>query len=273
MSFTRHIAACNRFDPAKFLPFRCDGAPIGLIRRDHLPVLAARHDLFAVGDDAVDLVVSGGPAERSAALDGFAQSLQQGGLIRGLRREPFAVTRRWGEPALFHLDRGAVPFFGTRSYGVHLNGLRRPDARSLWIGKRANDKRVAPGKLDNMVAGGIAAGYDAAETLVKEAAEEANMPPALVATATSAGAIVYRMEVEEGVRDDVLFVYDVVLPESFEPENTDGEFDSFAIRDLDGVLREIGETDAFKFNVNLVIIDLALRHGVIAPDHPNISTS
>ena len=70
------------------------------------------------------------------------------------RSETFDVARRWGAPPLFRLDRGAVPFFGTRAYGVHLNGYRRDGSGlALWVGHRAADKRVAPNKLDNLVAG------------------------------------------------------------------------------------------------------------------------
>jgi len=31
----------------------------------------------------------------------------------------------------------------------------------------------------------------------------------------------------------------------------------------------VRDTDDFKFNVNLVIIDFALRHGLVAPDDPD----
>ncbi len=38
--------------------------------------------------------------------------------------------------------------------------------------------------------------------------------------------------------------------------------------DAAAVLDRVARTDDFKFNVNLVIIDFALRHGLIARDHP-----
>jgi hypothetical protein len=33
-------------------------------------------------------------------------------------------------------------------------------------------------------------------------------------------------------------------------------------------LQLVEETDDFKFNVNLVIIDFAIRHGILRPEHP-----
>ncbi len=80
--------------------------------------------------------------------------------------------------------------------GCTSNPRYRRDASglALWVGHRAADKRVAPNKLDNLVAGGIGNGHGLAETLVKEADEEAMIPPELIARAVPAGAVAYRME-------------------------------------------------------------------------------
>ena len=185
------------------------------------------------------------------------------------RNETFDVAPRWGERPIFRLDRGAVPFFGVRAYGVHLNGYRRDgDKYSLWIGRRASNKQVAPGKLDNIVAGGIGNGYGAAATLAKEAEEEAAIPTALIACAVPVGALSYRMETKIGIRDDVMFVYDLEVPPEFVPANSDGEIAGFELMKLTDILDRVRATTDFKFNVNLVILDFAVRHGVLRPDDP-----
>jgi hypothetical protein len=79
----------------------------------------------------------------------------------------------------------------------------------------------------------------------------------------------YRMETPEGARDDVLFVYDIDLPGDFVPRNTDGEIASFALMAADDVLERVRAAEDFKFNVNLVVIDFALRHGLVTPDDPD----
>jgi 8-oxo-dGTP pyrophosphatase MutT (NUDIX family) len=153
---------------------------------------------------------------------------------------------------------------------VHLNGLRRDGGElKLWIGKRALDKKVAPGKLDNMVAGGIGFGHGVFETLAKEAAEEAAIPGDLIGRATSVGALSYRMELGNGLRDDVLFVYDLEVPSDFVPRNTDGEIAEFHLMPVGDILERVRGGNAFKFNVNLVLIDFAIRHGLIGPDDPD----
>ncbi|HKW53454.1 MAG TPA: DUF4743 domain-containing protein, partial [Stellaceae bacterium] len=227
--------------------------------------------VFAMTGDAVRLVVAGDFTDVSAAVDGVVERLVTDGLVPKWRNEFFAVAPRWGAPPLFKLDRGAVAFFGVRAYGVHLNGyLRDGDGRlRLWIGRRAADKKVAPDKLDNLVAGGIGYEHGLFETLAKEAREEADMPAELIARAVPVGAVSYRMELPGGARDDVLFIYDLDVPRGFVPRNTDGEIAAFHLMAADEVVAGVRDSEDFKFNVNLVIIDFALRHGLVPPDDPD----
>jgi 8-oxo-dGTP pyrophosphatase MutT (NUDIX family) len=269
MSLLRHIRRCNDYRPERFLPLLCGEARIGLVRRDHADALRRFPQVFAFIDDTVRLVAVGDFAMLSAAIDRVVEQLVADGLVPKWRNEFFAVTTRWGAAPLFKLDRGAVAFFGVRAYGVHLNGyVRDGGPLRLWIGRRAPDKKVAPDKLDNLVAGGIGYGHGLFETLAKEAQEEADMPAALIARAMPAGAVSYRMETREGARDDVLFVYDLDVPGDFVPRNTDGEIAAFQRVAAADVIERVHATDDFKFNVTLVLIDFALRHGLVTPDDP-----
>ena len=269
MGLLRHIRRCNDYRPERFLPLLYGEARIGLVRRDNAEALRGFPQVFAVVDDAVRLIAVGDCAMLSAVVDRVVEQLVATGLVPKWRDEFFAVTTRWGAPPLFKLDRGAVAFFGVRAYGVHLNGyVRDGGPLRLWIGRRAPDKKVAPDKLDNLVAGGVGHGHGLFETLAKEAQEEADMPPGLIARALPVGAVSYRMETREGARDDVLFVYDLDVPGDFVPRNTDGEIAAFQLMAADDVLESVRASDDFKFNVNLVLIDFALRHGLVTPDDP-----
>ncbi|HJU18619.1 MAG TPA: DUF4743 domain-containing protein [Stellaceae bacterium] len=269
MSFADHIRLCNNYDPGRVLPLIAGSERIGLVRRDNAAVLRRFPDLFAVGADAVRLAAQGDAASLSAAVEAAVAALVAERRVPRTRNETFDVMPRWGVPPLFRLDRGAVPFFGTRAYGVHLNGYRRERGElMLWVGRRAPDKQVAPDKLDNLVAGGIGNGHGVADTLVKEGEEEAGIAPELIARAVPVGAVSYRMETALGIRDDVLFCYDLELPADFAPECHDGEIVEFRLMSAAAVLDIVRESDDFKFNVNLVILDFALRHGLIRPDDP-----
>jgi hypothetical protein len=269
MSFADHIRACNNYDPSRAIPLLAGNKRIGWLRRDNAAALARFSRVFAVEPERVLLVAEGDADKVSAAVDEVVEALLAENKLPKWRNETFDVAARWGEPPIFRLDRGAVPFFGVRAYGVHLNGYRRDGGElRLWIGRRAPDKRVAPNKLDNIVAGGIGNGSGVYPTLVKEGEEEAAIPAALTQRAVPVGAVSYRMETELGIRDDVLFVYDLETPADFTPRNTDGEIVQFQLMPAAEVVERVRTTEDFKFNVNLVILDFALRHGLLTPDDP-----
>lgn len=268
--FLRHIVACNQADPADYLPFVIGGEAVGRVRRDIAHRLAEFPDLFAVSVREVALQPGFADFDaRSAALDDAVDRLVKIRLVPKRRNEPYPVAARFTDPPVAQLDRGGVATLGVRAYGVHVNGfVRKPDGLHLWIGLRAKDKLVAPGKLDNLVAGGQPIGLSLTENLIKECAEEADIPEALARQAYPVGAISYAMAVPEGLRADTLFVYDLALEPGFVPRNTDGEIESFALMPVEAIAERVRTTDDVKFNVNLVIIDFLIRRGVIAPEHP-----
>ena len=250
----RHIAACrNAKLPGQRLPLQLGAAQVGWVMPE---IAAALAELGAsVGPGGVTLAAS--------ELYGVAQELSRQGRFRW-RGEAFDVRAAPDGPALAQLDRGALPVFGVRAEGVHLNGLvYRADGLSLWVARRAADKLLDPGKLDHLVAGGVPAGLSPWETLAKEADEEAAVPAELIAAAMPVASLSYTMERPEGLRRDRLHCYDLVLPESFKPHPQDGEVEAFELWPLASVLDEVTHADTFKFNVNLVLIDLFLRMGML----------
>jgi 8-oxo-dGTP pyrophosphatase MutT (NUDIX family) len=271
--FFRHIAACNDIpSPAGFEPFRIEGRPVGWLAPDLVRALTYWPAVFHFDADGVAMAKRlRSPGARSDALARVCEGLVTAGLIPRLRNERYDIRAEPGGLSLATIDRAAVPAFGVRAEGVHVNGLvRRADGLSLWVAVRARDKSIAPGKLDNLVAGGIPTGLSPEETLVKEAAEEAGIPPELAATARRAGRIGYVMAWNEprqarGIRRDTLHVFDLDLPEGFTPTPADHEVERFELWPIARVLAAVRETDAFKFNVNLVLIDLFLREGLIPP--------
>lgn len=268
MSYLDRLRAIRSWDPAAYRPFLVDGRRVGRVRHAHARLLAAFPKVFQVSDAAVALAEGLGDVDgRSAAVHEVMATLAERGEIRRLRGETYGVAESWQAPDRLRLDRGVVPVLGTRSYGVHVNGFvgTGPDQK-LWIGRRAPDKRVAPGKLDHMVAGGVSHGYGLGETLVKEAAEEADVPEVLARQARAVGALAYVCEAESGLRDDVLFIFDLAVPADFVPHNTDGELSGFELWPVPDAMARVRDSDDFKFNVGPVMIDFFLRHGWLHPD-------
>jgi len=270
LSFVDRIAECNVFDPAGYVPFRVDGADLGLVHREFVDRLRRFPDVFRV--DGAGVVLDGrliGFEARTAAVDAALRDLRGEGAFVAWRDEAYPVAESFSAPPVFAMERAAVPRFGVRGYGVHLNGyVRDGDRLKMWIARRAMDKALAPGKLDQIVAGGQPADLTLRRNLVKEAAEEADIPAGLAARAVGVSAVSYCTERAEGLRRDVEFIYDLELPRDFTPRNTDGEVGSFELWPIEEVAATVRDTDAFKFNCALVVIDFLIRHGLIEPDHP-----
>ena len=272
MSYLDHIRACNAHDLSGFRPFELEGHRLGWVRHALAEQLPGVDPGFVVTADRVTLAPEVRDFEtRSSVLAHAARFLVETGAVSALRGEFYPVMPAWGAEPLMRIDRAVVAQFGTSAYGLHVNGfVRQPDGSlSLWIGRRASDREVAPGKLDNLIAGGQPIGLTLAENLVKEAQEEAGIDAALASRAVPVGAVTYRMETEAGLKQDTLFLYDLELDADFVPRNTDGEVERFELWPLDRVAESVRATKDWKFNVNLVVIDFLVRHGWLTPEEPD----
>jgi isopentenyldiphosphate isomerase len=271
MSFLDRIRECNTHDLGNFRPFIVAGERVGWVRHAFAERLSRFRDTFDVMREAVRLSDRLGDFKsRSEALDEVVRALEAERVIKGRRDEYYPISTSFTAEPLARIERAAIPPFGLRAYGVHMNGfVRKADGIHMWIGRRAKGKHTYPGMLDNTVAGGQPMGIGLLDNLVKECKEEAAIPEKLARRAVPIGAITYCMEAEDGLKPDVQFCYDLELPLDFTPRNTDGEIDEFMLWPIDKVAAIVRDTSEFKFNCNLVIIDFLVRHGLIPPEHPD----
>lgn len=191
--------------------------------------------------------------------------------LSGWRDELYGVSENFADEAVFVIERAALSYLGLTGYGVHINGyVEQPDGSiHMWIAKRSLNKPTSPGKLDQIAAGGQPHGISLSANVVKECQEEASIPPSLSQQAKPVSAISYWHDLDIGVRPDVVFNYDLRLPADFVPQVNDDEVDSFVCYPMDELLQRLADTQDFKFNSAVVVVDFAIRHGLIAPDHPD----
>ncbi len=269
MSYLRHIKACNRYSSSNFIPFRIDRVRVGMVRPGFAAHLGRWPDIFQVGPDAVDLLLPGlTMAERSSIVAEVLAELAGSGVISHLHGEQYLATPGTRDQGMLLLDRAAAPYFGIRAFGQHMNGFTWEDGEmKLWLGRRSHDRIHYPGRLDNLVAGGLPAEIGLKENLVKECWEEAGISAETAAKARPVGAITYNMDSENGLKPDTLFCYDLELPTAFSPKCVDGEVAGFELVPIRDVMNIVSESDEFKLNCNLVLIDLFIRHGYLGPDH------
>jgi isopentenyldiphosphate isomerase len=265
--FLKKIKACNTANISDYTPFIIGQQQTGWIKPAFTKLLTTWPDIFTVDDESVRLADSlQGFKIRSKAVDEVIHELVQQGHIKVHLDEPYPVTAGDRNQAVMTLDRSAVPHFGLRSFGQHLNGfVRKDDGIHLWIARRARDRYISPGKLDNMVAGGLPWHISLEGNLIKECAEEAGMTESLARQAVPTGTVSYFAESDKGIKPDTLYCYDIELPNDFTPVCTDGEVESFELIPVNKVLEIVRDSDAFKLNCNLVIIDFLIRQGLLDP--------
>jgi len=269
----RHITSCNNLNNALLEPLFAGKICIALMHscmKTHLMNLPQSFGKTAEGWRFTESCNSA--TQRTEALSHLTSSLIASGDIPSARNEDYPVITEWGQPEIARIDRSAVVPLGIPAFGVHVNGyVRKHDGIHMWIGRRAQDKAVAPGKLDNMVAGGQPAGLSLLENVIKESQEEASLPPEISSQAKPCNMLRYGFTQIDGPavghKFDTLFCYDLELPEDVIPTPGDDECEGFSLIPLQQVLQIIAETDDFKFNVPLVILDFAIRHGILTPDN------
>lgn len=257
-------------------PFVVDGQQVGLISQNVLEQLLKYPEVFCIKDaePGKQNIVELNPAfrdytERSEQVDRVLKEFRAQGMfvaLKGWRNECYNVKST--TESLLKMDRSATCLFGVRNYGVDINGYVRHSTKGLciWLQQRSDTKQTWPGKWDNMVGGGLSVGYGIHETAIKEAAEEASIPPHLIKNLVSAGCVSFFFESERGLFPNTEFVFDLELPEDFEPYNSDGEVQNFQLLPAKECLERVFAPD-FKTTSCPVVIDFMIRHGIITAEN------
>jgi 8-oxo-dGTP pyrophosphatase MutT (NUDIX family) len=193
----------------------------------------------------------------------FCRYLYENAHVQEWRNELYPVFQNslsQTEP-IFLVERGCVGYLGLPAYGVHVNGFVRTDeGLKMWIAKRSISRHIAPGKLDQIAAGGLPFGLDPYDNVIKECQEEASIPLSLASKAQYIHTLRYHAEDDRGSKPDYIYVFDLELPSDFIPIANDGEAESFLLLPLSEVLDLATNTLQFKPNCGLVVIDFLVRH-------------
>ena len=264
----RLVAALAAPHP-RYRPWRFDGDDVGALDDARATRLAGFRDVFDVDATRVAFVASlATPAARTAALARVAAALRAEGALSSWRDEPYAVVAAFGAAAACTLERGAARYFGLRTFAAHVNGyVESPAGTRLWFARRSATKAIDPGMLDNLVGGGVRAGDGVADTVAREAWEEAGIPAQMAGTARAAGTVHVRRALADGLQDETIFVHDLALPADFAPANQDGEAVEHRLVDLVDAARLIAVrdgADTVTIDASLVVLDFLTRRGVFS---------
>jgi len=258
---------------ARFHPLRVEGAIAGWLDDVRYTRLAALSDVFESRDGGLSFAGRlRDEAARTRALEVVTRTLEAEGRLTAWRNERYQVGPALLEPPWFLVERAAARYFGIRTYAAHVNGLVRREHRTeMWIARRSPTKAIDPGKLDNLIGGGIAAGLSVASTVIKEAFEEAGIDASLAARAVAVGTVDVCREQPDGFQRETIFVHDLWLPQDFVPACRDGEAVEHGLvplHDAAALIANRAGPDVVTADASLVILDCLLRLEVIAPDAP-----
>jgi hypothetical protein len=192
--------------------------------------------------------------------------------IHGMHSEQIAIL---GANYPVQIERYSAPVFGTVNRGAHLTVYTRtPDGMMIWVPRRSHHLRTYPGMLDSTVAGGVRADESPFENITHEAAEEASIPEDIVRNGVRPVGALTMMGLtgkgaagEKGlVFGDVLFTFDLEVPEDFGAKPRDEEVKEFYLMTVEEVKSHLLKAE-FKNNSAVVMIDFFIRHGIITPDN------
>jgi 8-oxo-dGTP pyrophosphatase MutT (NUDIX family) len=244
-----------------------DGERYGCFDAARCRRLAAFDDVFERTGDHLGFRASlATAAARTEAMERVARTLADEGALTAWRDERYAVRSKFDAPVKFLLERAAARYLGIHTWAAHANGLvagARGAAPGMWIARRSATKAIDPGMLDNLVGGGIAAGEDPAQALVREAWEEAGIDADRAARAEPAGTLHIERVVPDGVQRETLFAYDLWLPQDFVPANRDGEAGGhrlLAWNAVAAVMSAEAGPDVMTVDATLVALDCLRRH-------------
>jgi 8-oxo-dGTP pyrophosphatase MutT (NUDIX family) len=263
-----HALAAARHARVPRREVRLDGERVGSVAEAHLPLLAAHAPDFVLHAGHVDIVIPS--AERAARLAALHRQWHAEGVIVGWRDEAYALSPldgpEAGQPRVA-IERAASRFWGSLTFGAHANGYvcgadGRPAA--LWIAQRSAHKPTDPGLFDNLVGGGVPMHQPPAETLVREAWEEAGLPPEMARHATPGRVLRLERDIAEGFQREWLYAYDLELPAGWQPRNQDGEVQGFTLLPMHEALA-LASGETMTVDAALVTLDFADRHGLLPP--------
>jgi isopentenyldiphosphate isomerase len=268
MAFLDHISRCNNANIAEFEPWFIGATRAGFVHRDSLDWIASGPIVQRDGKWQLDPALDT-PDQRTAAMRAWLIGARDT-KFKGLwREEAYPVSWDFGRPALMTLERASVPWLGVRAFGPHMTGfVRKKDGLHVWVPRRSYDKPTYPGQLDNTVAGGQPAGIGLHDNLVKECGEEAAIPPEIARNARAVSYVSYWHQSGQTLKPDIMSCFDLELPADFTPRANDGEVHSFELWPVRRVYETVRDSNDFKYNCNLVLIDFFLRHGLISADDP-----
>ncbi|OQR79763.1 nudix hydrolase 20 [Tropilaelaps mercedesae] len=259
------------------LTFVVNGHPVGVIRPSEWALLQKHtNDVFERKQGEVHLTRWKTEPETTRGMAKVLNDLREKEVfpcLRGWRNELYDVAPSYGCPAVFRIERAATFIFGTKRYGIDVNGCIQDEhgrLKAVWLQRRSRSKELFPDLLDLYVSGGLATGQTPDECMEKECEEEASLSRKMCKQfVRPTGSAMYLYEDELGIHPEISFCYDANLPADLMPKPSDGEVEEFIQMPVDtenelrSFLEVIADPKKFKPTSVPIVVDLLIRRGLI----------
>lgn len=199
----------------------------------------------------------------AVAVTNLLQAAQAANSFPRLKNWPGEKYPVLGAPFPFAVDRAIAPYLGIVTTGAQLTVFTRSDnglVSGIWIAKRANNKPMFPGMLDNSVGGAVMDDETPRESLLREAMEEIGID---VKDATSAGAVSwFNIKDENHLEPGVQSVFDLELDAETKLRPAESGIEWLRLLSVDEVIDALKRHE-FKPSCACVMVDFFVRHGII----------
>jgi 8-oxo-dGTP pyrophosphatase MutT (NUDIX family) len=199
------------------------------------------------------------PYELSLDLRVLSEYLRDQGHLEGWRNEDFSWLDD-EDHERFRMERSAFRTLGLQSRATHVNGYTKQN--KLWLSKRSLSKSIDPGLLDNLSAGGIGADETIRNCALRELWEEAGVSLELARHIQPIGMITTQRQIDgqsNGLHHESLYSFDLLLPDSWQPQNQDGEVSEFILVNYEDAVSLI-LSEQLTQDSKIITSDFLLRH-------------
>ena len=193
-------------------------------------------------------------------------------VIHGQHSEPYSII---GANFTASVERYASHLLGIISRGAHLTVYTNTlEGMRIWVPRRSPKLFTYPNCLDTTVAGGVAAGEDPFECIVREAEEEASLNEKHVrkdVVATGCLSYVGLTDSAGGgeiglICPTIIYSYDLELSADVICRQNDEEVKEFYLMTVNEVKEALFRGE-FKTNSAVIMIDFFVRHGIITAEN------
>lgn len=178
----------------------------------------------------------------------------------------------FGTKTNFEIDSGAAEIFGIMTFSLGVVGFQRiGEDRRAWIvyvGKRSSVAVHSPAKLQNLVNVDLPAGCTGRESLAEKTYEAISLQPEHFKNLRSCGIICHSKSTPSGILRRCVHVYELDLTDSpgFTPQVASPVVEKIEKVPVKLALDQI-LGGLFDPTHALVILDFAVRHGILTPDN------